>query len=505
MLKIKIKSYLYASSYIVVIFPIITLIFSVTYTNTPYLTGFLTELSSSLNDFPLSDLEFINSCPKEKHTLDLFTIPESVQGCACLNLTYEYRQVNKEIVFRGKCNKNNTLNGCISISNYSSVNLKKWHSNIFCSKKYKKEINGYKHYFQNSILKGENCSEGYKNCGKLDDMDNYLCLPINESCPINDIKILDERNDNLTDYESYKIGGKYLYFTNTSTESPIITKLKTAEGKLCHGRGYYHTDYPQFILDSNFEIYGCRYEIQNTLYDESIEKLDIITKDELYKDNGIDMFSRYNDSCEYPYFSLNADIFLYPKRYIGFNKQCLKENNLNIDDKIFKPENINIINESLLKNRTQHSILIWISIAAIDFYLMTCFFIDIDEDNTFLNFYIWSAITLPFYLAMNIVAIIGLAAISNIKKYPLCNDEMTNLKIELFNNKSRNMLLNTLGLFIIINGQLILTIVLYLLKRRKILRNTNNIDDSHSTNFMESISKFSQDSPILTERTNKSE
>ena len=506
MLKIKIKSYLYASSYIVVIFPIITLIFSVTYTNTPYLTGFLTELSSSLNDFPLSDLEFINSCPKEKHTLDLFTIPESVQGCACLNLTYEYKQVNKELVFRGKCNKNNTLNGCISISNYSSVKLTKWHSNIFCGKKYKKEeTNGYKYFFQNSVLKGENCSEGYKNCGKLDDMDNYLCLPKNESCPVNDIKILNERNDNLTDYESYKFGDKYLYFTNTSTERPIITKLKTAEGKLCHGRGYYHTDYPQFILDSNFEIYGCRYEIQNTLYDESIEKLDIITKDELYKDNGIDMFSRYNDSCEYPYFSLNADIFLYPKRYIGFNKQCLKENNINIDDKIFKHENINIINESLLKNRNQHSILIWISIAAFDFYLMTCFFIDIDEDNTFLNFYIWSAITLPFYLAMNIVAIIGLAAISNIKKYPFCHDEMTNLKIELFNNKSRIMLLNTLFLFIIINGQLILTIVLYLLKRRKILRNTNNIDDSHSTNIMESISKFSQDSPIMTDRSNKSE
>ena len=158
-----------------------------------------------------------------------------------------------------------------------------------------------------------------------------------------------------------------------------------------------------------------------------------------------------------------------------------------------------------MKNRTQHSILIWISIAAIDFYLMTCFFIDIDEDNTFLNFYIWSAITLPFYLAMNIIAIIGLAAISNVKRYPLCNDEMTNLKIELFNNKSRIMFLNTLALFIIINGQLALTIILYFLKRRKILRNTNTIDDSHSSNIMETISKFSQDSPIMTERSNKSE
>jgi hypothetical protein len=82
---------------------------------------------------------------------------------------------------------------------------------------------------------------------------------------------------------------------------------------------------------------------------------------------------------------------------------------------------------------------------------------------------------------------------------------MTNLKIELFNNKSRKMLLNTLGLFIIINGQLVLTIVLYLLKRRKILRNTNNIDDAHSSNMMERVSKLSQDSPIMTERSNKSE
>ena len=51
MVKIK-KSFLYFSAYIVCIFPIITLIFSVIYTNTPYLTGILTELGQSLNDFP---------------------------------------------------------------------------------------------------------------------------------------------------------------------------------------------------------------------------------------------------------------------------------------------------------------------------------------------------------------------------------------------------------------------------------------------------------------------
>ena len=233
------------------------------------------------------------------------------------------------------------------------------------------------------------------------------------------------------------------------------------------------------------------------MYDESVTRLDFITKNDLYNDNNFSMYSRYNDSCEYPYFSLNAEIFLYPKRYIGFNKKCLKENNIDIDNKIFKNENIDKINNSLLKNRRQHNILIWLSIAAIDFYLMTCIFIDIDEDNTLTNFYIWSIITIPFYLAMNIVAIIGLAAMSNIKKYPLCNDDKTNTKIKLFNKKSKNIFLNTLGLFIIINGQLLLTFILYFLKRRKIKRNSNDINKSNAQ-LINSVNDINQDLPFIT-------
>ena len=494
------KTYLYFISYIVVIFPIITLIFSIIYTNTPYLTGILTELSQSLNDFPLSDLEYTGNCSETKYSSVLYTIPEYSQGCSCVNVTnYQYKQANKNLVFRGRCKKNHTLNGCISLSHYPSIDLKKWYSNEFCSKKYGND-DGYKKYFKDSVGEKENCKDGYKKCGKLDDMGNYLCLPKNESCPINDIIILNEKNNILTEngtYEEHEIGGKYLYFTNNDTDKPLITKLKTAEEKLCAGKGYYYTKYPQFILDEHFDLYGCRYKILESLYDESVTRLDFITKNDLYNDNNFSMYSRYNDSCEYPYFSLNAEIFLYPKRYIGFNKKCLKENNIDVDNKIFKNENIDKINNSLLKNRRQHNILIWLSIAAIDFYLMTCIFIDIDEDNTLTNFYIWSIITIPFYLAMNIVAIIGLAAMSNIKKYPLCNDDKTNTKIKLFNKKSKNIFLNTLGLFIIINGQLLLTFILYFLKRRKIKRNSNDINKSNAQ-LINSVNDINQDLPFIT-------
>ena len=498
------KSYLYILSYIVCIFPIITLIFSVIYTNTPYLTGILTELRQSLDDFPLSDLEYTNNCSEAKYSTILYKVPGSYEGCSCVNVSdYPYKQANKHIVFKGRCKKNHTLNGCISVNAFPRVDLRKWHSNEFCSKKYLNN-EGYKKYFTDSVGVDENCPNGYKKCGKLDDMGNYLCLPQGESCPINDIQTSNLKNDSLIEkgYEEYEIGDKYLYFTNKS-ENPLITKLKIAEEKLCAGKGYYYTSYPQFILDENFGLYGCRYKISGSLYDDTVSKLDIMTKNELFTNNNFSMYSRYNNSCEYPYFSLNAEMFLYPKRYIGFNKKCLKENHIDIGNKIFQSDHIDSINNNLLKNRKQHSILIWISIAAIDFYLMTCFFIDIDEDNNLTNFYIWCIITIPFYLAMNIVAIIGLAAMSHINKYPLCNNETTNNKIKLFNGKSRNMLLNTLALVIIINGQLLLTIILFFLKRRKILRNNNNINQTDSQ-IINSVNDFNQDMPFITTQSSES-
>lgn len=498
------KSYLYFSSYIVCIFPIITLIFSVIYTNTPYLTGILSELGQSLNDFPLSELEFKNNCSEDKYSSILYEVPESVEGCSCVNVTkYSYKQSNKKLVFKGKCKKNNTLNGCISVKNYPPLYLKKWYSNEFCSKKYDSNF-GYKEFFKNSVRKDEDCKNGYKKCGKLDESGNYLCLPEKEICPINDIEIYNEAKNisNLSDFKELSEGDKYIYYTNNSTEKALITKLKVAEGKLCLTKGYYYTEYPQFILDDHFDLYGCRYKINGKIYDDSVIHLDNITKYQFYNQNNFSLFSRYNYSTEYPYFSLNAEMFLYAKRYIGFDKQCMKDNNIDIDNKMFEIDYINKINNNLLKNRKQHRILIWVSIAAIDFYLMTCILINIDEDNTFLNFYIWCIITIPFYFSMNIIAIIGLAAMSQIKKYPLCNDNITNSKIKLFNNKTRNIFFNTLTLVIIINGQLLLTVVLFLFKRRKILRKQNNINESHILN---SVNNISQDLPLVTQSSESSQ
>ncbi len=485
-------SFLYILSYIVCIFPIITLIYSIKYTKMPYLTGILTELNNSLNDYPLAELVFSEECYENQHDSTIYKIPGSKEGCSCVNTqNYTYKQANKYLVFSGKCKKNHTLNNCTSIKAYPEVPLKKWYSGKFCSKKYI-NVKGYKDFFKYSVGEKEDCPDGFKKCGKLDEI-NYLCLPKNESCPINDI-IISKEDSSLYKYKRYNIkdsGGKILYY-RTDSEKPLITKLKIAEGKKCAGKGYYHTEYPQFILDEHFPLYGCRYTIMGSVYDETVTKLDYMTKKELYNFNNFSMYSRYYNACEYPYYSLNAEVFIYPKRYIAFNKTCLIENNLDIDDDIFKQEKIEIINNSLLKNRTMHSILIWISIAAIDFYFMTCFFINIDEENNLTNFYIWSIITLPFYLAMNIIEIMGLIAMSNIKEYPLCHDTITNIKIDIYNNKSKDIYYKTLFVFLNINGQLLLTIIILFCKRRKILLKKNTINEVANV-----VNKIHQDMPLI--------
>ena len=79
---------------------------------------------------------------------------------------------------------------------------------------------------------GKECEKDYKKCGILDSLGNILCIPENETCPINDIKIdlaSSASNNDLKGYESTSFKnlqeGYVLYYTNNATEKEIISKL----------------------------------------------------------------------------------------------------------------------------------------------------------------------------------------------------------------------------------------------------------------------------------------
>ena len=64
--------------------------------------------------------------------------------------------------------------------------------------KYKK----YKDLFKEGFIikKNENCRNGLKNCGKIDTLDQILCLPVEVQCPIQDFIVAN--NQKIKGYEN---------------------------------------------------------------------------------------------------------------------------------------------------------------------------------------------------------------------------------------------------------------------------------------------------------------
>ena len=320
----------------------------------------------------------------------------------------------------------------------------------------------------NSVLKDEDCQNGYKKCGKLDEMDNYLCIPNDEDCPINDIIITKEISQELEkqNYSYINISRssqKYFYYTNNSNKS-VIAKLKVAEGKLCMDRTYFYTDYPQYILDNNFKYYGCKHKINGEVY-ENIEALDNITKDEFYNDSNLSLkkyFAMWK--YDYPLYSLNANMSLYPKRYIGYNKKCLKKHGaLDINSSPFTEEKINKTNEIISYVLSKSSVIKWLSIIFFIPILLSCIF-DLDNQEYPFLIWIWVGINCIFYIPLAIFLFKSLIKISKFKEFPLCSTDTINSKIKLFHSSGNTLKTTTIVSFIFLHLQLLFMVAIILIR-----------------------------------------
>ena len=81
------------------------------------------------------------------------------------------------------------------------------------------------------ISYGDNCREGYKKCGSVNDLGDMLCLKLaeNEHCPINDIKIDENGLKPSEDHKNYTLGDKYIYFSTEEKDKRILTNLSISE------------------------------------------------------------------------------------------------------------------------------------------------------------------------------------------------------------------------------------------------------------------------------------
>ena len=432
---------------IIIIFPLTLMILSIVSIKVKPVSRILKELRSSLNDYPLSEFEYALNCTG-KYNGNLYTYGGSREGCSCVGVSgYHYKQSGKYIVNPKQCTRNQTRNGCKKVPPTKSQNLEYWIEGKFCSKYYSinSKIKGYLYFLNNSVLKNEECQNGYKKCGKLDDMENYLCVPIEEECPINDFIVSDNMREDLKDYNYTFIDNKYFYYTNLA-DKPIITKLKVMEGKLCKDRTYLYTEYPQYILDNNFKYYGCRHKIEGDLYEKNIDIIDTKTKREVYEYSKLYMNDYYSKSYfDFPFFSLNAKMHLYPQRYIGYDKQCLKKTEaFNNKDSMFNEEKIIEVDNCILDIVFKNKINMGFSIAALVLSIITSILV-IALDKDFSKIYlIWGSINLIMFIMILIPIIINLNKISKFQTIPLCGSSSTNIKIDYYHATSKKLKVTTI-------------------------------------------------------------
>ena len=81
-------------------------------------------------------------------------------------------------------------------------------------------------YLKNVVLPNENCSIGMKMCGIIDKFGNKLCLPKEDECPLNYIKIIKEVINSTNETENYTIlDNKTIIFSNKDVNGKIIEGL----------------------------------------------------------------------------------------------------------------------------------------------------------------------------------------------------------------------------------------------------------------------------------------
>ena len=430
------------------------------------------EVKESVNDFPLSEFSFSSQCDEEQYSPFLYTFPGSRGGCSCINIKrLRVEQTHQGEVIPDKCDKNQTINGCQELKAISGMKLFNWKNGSFCSKYYnhdEKDLYGYFYYLNNSVLENESCENGYKNCGKLDDFGNILCLPENESCPINDIISSDiERPDLIADNYSYiNVEGKLIYFTNQKVDKQVITKLKAGEKRACNYRSFQYTDYPQYILDKNFDKYGCRYLINGKIFQERENIIDNTTKKELYEYSDVGIFTdeKYNNEWHnFPFYSLNEEIYLYPKTYIGFNKKCMLQNGgLKLDTLFPNGEDVkNVNSEKMMK---YNNLISWFSLFGFVLEVSMCSLLRLDSDESILFIISWAIFNCACYIVMATPVYLNYKKLVSLKTLPLCGGQILNEKIKAFNHMNSTLKVTTIIQIIALNLQIGFNILFVILR-----------------------------------------
>ena len=267
--------------------------------------GIFLEIKKSFEGKLIYSFELKPNCSSEEEILPLGKWDGFKEGCKCKNKIKDKA-----------CSNDDLGNNCKVIKAKKPRIYTKINSNYICVKK--SNIT-YKDLMKsNQILpKDKECPKNYIKCGIIDTLENILCIPNNETCPIklNDIININNEINSTIDDQILSI------FKLNENITPCIDPAEKT------WRSYN-------ILEEDKK---CRTKIFGKLYDDRYEKIYIIntTKKNLYIDNSIIDF--YDNRT-----SLEETIYLYARSFIGFKQKTIDKYYNNYKNLISKQKVPNI-------------------------------------------------------------------------------------------------------------------------------------------------------------------
>ena len=226
--------------------------------------------------------------------------PGAVSGCHC-----------NQSLDSTKCTPEQEKNGCNIINGINPITFNKWKGSYICSSSIKAKT-----YFELSKVKeSDNCPSKHKKCGKIDTLNNILCVQESENCPLN--------------YYEFRIDGKNVRIetANNNPNGKIYTNFKVVEGSLCINHSQKEFSEWDYKLIKNHNFYKkCKTIIsddkQNYYNDTHFDRLDSISKKHFYDQNEI--AKSIISLPGYPKV-FNSHVNLYGSTYIGWKKECMKK------------------------------------------------------------------------------------------------------------------------------------------------------------------------------------
>ena len=174
--------------------------------------------------------------------------------------------------------------------------------------------------YNNQIIKqNENCTNGYKNCGIIDTLEQNLCMPIDDECPLYDVGIAENEEYNNSLYYRYDENAK-IYYNNNNYNKPnkkIIGKLILNEGQPCFNLN--EKLWRKFVFEEKTDNHlKCENDIFGKKTDDRFEKKGGITYYDLYEPNLDSEYFRL-----FPKNELKTKyVSLYKREFLGIDKAC---------------------------------------------------------------------------------------------------------------------------------------------------------------------------------------